>query len=203
MVKAPQLGDGELAQRALAGSSEAYRRLVKRFERPLLSLIRRMVQDPVVAEDLAQEAFVKAFRNLERYDPQRKFSSWLFKIAHNTTLDHLRRRRLDTVPLEVQSDDGDDSWEVLSAPQEAEPEFRAQQKEMAGAVSKALGRLKPAYREILLLRFHQGFAYHEIAEITGLKMGTVKVHLHRARKLLAAELEKAGVEGLERWHGRH
>ncbi len=199
MSKAPQPTDGELAQHALAGSSEAYHRLVRRFERPLLSLIRRMVPDPAVAEDLAQEAFVKAFRNLQRYDPQRKFSSWLFKIAHNTTLDHLRRRRLDTVPLEAQSDDGDDSWEVLAAPQEVEPEFRAQQKEMAGAVSQALGRLKPSYREILLLRFHQGFAYHEIVEITGLKMGTVKVHLHRARKLLAAELEKAGIEGLERW----
>lgn len=194
-----QPSDNELARLALGGSSDAYRRLVRRFERPLLSLIRRMVHDPELAEDLAQEAFVKAFRHLERYDSQRKFSSWLFKIAHNTTLDYLRRRRLDTVPLEISGDDGDGSWEYLPAPESASPDFRAEQKEVAGAIGRALQGLKPAYREILLLRFQQGFAYHEIAEVTGLKMGTVKVHLHRARKLLAAELEKVGVDGLEKW----
>lgn len=199
MVSARKLTDNELVQRALEGSSDAYRRLVRRFERPLLSLIRRMVHDPTMAEDLAQEAFVKAFRHLDRFDGQRKFSSWLFKIAHNTTLDHLRRRQLDTVPLEASQDDGESSWEVLPAAASASPDFQAEQKEIAGAVGKALTKLKPGYREVLLLRFQQGLAYHEIADVTGLKMGTVKIHLHRARKLLAAELERAGFAAPERW----
>lgn len=192
MVAVNNPTDNELAQRALAGSSQAYHQLVRRFERPLLSLIRRMVPDGVTAEDLAQEAFVKAFRHLDKYDSQRKFSSWLFKIAHNTTLDYLRRRQLDTVPLEVSREDGDGEWEVLPAPRTTSPDVRAERREIAGALDTALAKLKPGYREVLLLRFQQGLAYHEIAEVTGLKMGTVKIHLHRARKLLAAELEQAG-----------
>ena len=93
--------DHELVAAALDGSQEAYRQLVVRFERPLYSLIARMVNDRLAAEDLAQETFVKAFRHLGSYDRTHKFSSWLFKIAHNTALDHLRRRELKTVPLET------------------------------------------------------------------------------------------------------
>ena len=191
--------DNELVEAALAGSAEAYGHLVARFERPLLSLIRRMVQNSETAEDLAQEAFVKAFRHLKRFDLERKFSSWLFKIAHNTTLDHLRRRQLQTVPLEATSDPDEGSWEVLAAPEHDGPEARAERQNLTSGVEAALAKLKPAYREILLLRFLEGLAYDEIAEVTGLKMGTVKVHLHRARKLLATELEAAGFAAPERF----
>ena len=97
--------DAELAASALRGSQDAFRELVKRFERPVYTLVLRMVQDPGTAEDLAQEVFVKAFRRLSTYDPQWKFSSWLFKIAHNTTIDHLRRGTLETVPLEPAEDE--------------------------------------------------------------------------------------------------
>ena len=97
--------DAELVASALRGAQDAYRELVKRFERPVYSLVLRMVQDPATAEDLAQEVFVKAFRRLDSYDRQWKFSSWLFKIAHNTTIDHLRRGVPETVPLEAAADD--------------------------------------------------------------------------------------------------
>src|SRR5436309_12148759 len=96
--------DAELVAAALMGSQEAFRELVTRFERPIYSLVLRMVQDSGVAEDLAQEVFVKAFRRLATYDPRWKFSSWLFKIAHNTTIDHLRRGAPETVPLEAEAD---------------------------------------------------------------------------------------------------
>src|SRR5947208_2903287 len=99
------LTDTELVARALKGHQEAFREIVVRFERPVYSLIARMVQDPAAAEDLAQEVFVKAFRRLDTYDTERKFSSWLFKIAHNTTIDHLRRHTLETVPLAAEKDD--------------------------------------------------------------------------------------------------
>ncbi len=201
MAFAADTTDNELVEHALGGSSQAYGLLVERFERPLLSLIRRMVRDPGTAEDLAQEAFVKAFRHLHRFDGQRKFSSWLFKIAHNTTLDHMRRRRLQTVPLEASADPKEASWEVLASPTHEGPDKRAEQRDMAAGIEAALARLKPAYREILLLRFSEGLAYEEIAEVTGLKMGTVKVHLHRARKLLATELEAAGFKAPERFQG--
>src|ERR1700712_306572 len=97
--------DAELVTSALRGSQDAFRELVTRFERPVYSLVLRMIQDAGTAEDLAQEVFVKAFRRLDTYDPQWKFSSWLFKIAHNTTIDHLRRGVPDTVPLESEGED--------------------------------------------------------------------------------------------------
>ena len=107
--------DAGLVAEALAGSSEAYRVLVERYQRPVLGLVARMVRDPGLAEDLAQEAFVRAFRNLHRFDPGRSFRSWLFKIAHNRTIDHLRIKSPPTVALEVSSADGGESWEVLEA----------------------------------------------------------------------------------------
>lgn len=185
--------DADLVQSALAGSDEAYRQIVRCYERPVMSLIVRMVRDPVVAEDLAQETFIKAFRHLARYDPSRKLASWLFKIAHNTTLDYLRRKQLDTVPLEAEGDGGEETWEVLAASETLSPDRRMQSTELLAGLEQALSRLKPNYREILLLRFREGLAYHEIVEIIGQPMGTVKIQLHRARKQLAKELEAMGL----------
>src|SRR5436305_7314429 len=97
--------DAELVAGALGGSQDACRELAARFERPIYSLVLRMVQDSATAEDLAQEVFVKAFRRLDTYDARWKLSSWLFKIAHNTTIDHLRRGTPATVPLDTGADD--------------------------------------------------------------------------------------------------
>ena len=191
--------DAELVRRTLEGSGQAFYDLVRRFERPVLTVIQRMVRDRELAEDLAQETFVKAHRALARYDARRKLASWLFKIAHNTAIDHLRRKQLDTVPLEASSADGEEQWEIHEAPEDEGPERRLEQKQARGAVARALGQLKPRYREILLLRFQQGLAYHEIAEVMGLKMNTVKVQLHRARKQLASELEGAGMAPPDRF----
>jgi RNA polymerase sigma-70 factor (ECF subfamily) len=151
-----------------------------------------MVHDPAVAEDLAQETFIKAFRHLRRYDPQKKLASWLFKIAHNTTLDHLRRKSLDTVPLAPVDESGEESWDVVAAPESAAPDRRAESAEALAGLEKALARVQPDYREILLLRFREGLAYHEIADVVDVPMGTVKIRLHRARKQLVRELRRLG-----------
>lgn len=180
--------DADLVARTLDGSADAFRRLVERYQRPVLSVIARMVGDPSLAEDLAQEVFVKAYTRLATFDRRRKLSSWLFKIAHNTAVDHLRRFKPQTVTLEATGVDGDESWQVLRADEAENPDRRAERSELMARVDAALGRLKPGYREILLLRFQQGLAYHEIAEVTGRAMATVKVQLHRARKRLAAEM---------------
>ena len=185
--------DQDIVAHALRGSADAYRELVLRFQRPVLSIIHRMVQDVELAEDISQEVFLKAYRKLGQYDPSRKLSSWLFKIAHNTTIDYLRRKRVDTVPLEAESDDGESTWEVLKSPESQQPDRQTQRSEIAEGLEQAMNRLKPAYREVLQLRFGQGLQYDEIAEVTGLKMGTVKIHLHRARKLLATELSRRGL----------
>ncbi|MEO8503549.1 MAG: sigma-70 family RNA polymerase sigma factor [Acidobacteriota bacterium] len=186
------ISDAELVAQALGGSEAAYAEIVRRFERPLYSLILRLVRDPALAEDLAQDVFVKAIRALASYDPERKFSSWLFKIAHNTTIDHLRRRSLDTQPLETGTDESIDPLQVIADESIADPEAEMHRRELAVALDRAVAGLRPEYREVMLLRFREGLAYEEIAAITGLPLGTVKTHIHRARKEMAEAMEKAG-----------
>jgi len=184
--------DAELVANALRGSQEAYRELVKRFERPVYSLVLRMVQDPAAAEDLAQEVFVKAFRRLDSYDPQWKLSSWLFKIAHNTTIDHLRRGAPETVPLEAEEDDKGGLGAVLADAAAENPQAMAERRDLARSLERAIGRLRPEYRQAVLMFYAHGASYQDICEVTGLPLGTVKTNLHRARKELAQTMTSLG-----------
>ncbi len=189
----PRTSDAELVRQALAGSEQAYAELLRRFERPVFTLILRMVRDRSLAEDLAQEAFLKAFDKLPRYDPGRKLSSWLFKIAHNTAIDHLRRREVQTSSLDEpvggEADAPARAFEDVAA---ETPEAAAERADLSRALTRAVGRLRPEYREVVLLRYQAGLGYAEIAETTGFPLGTVKTYIHRARKELAGDLSEAG-----------
>jgi RNA polymerase sigma-70 factor (ECF subfamily) len=192
----PAVADPEgarLAKAAAAGSDEAFRAIVERHGDTVYRLVNRMVRDPALAEDIAQETFLKAYRALPGYDPRWKLSSWLLKIAHNATIDHLRRQRLDTTPLDLgpESETGSPIERIADASVlDAEQQLRG--RALARDLQAALGSLDPAYRELLLLRFQEGLAYQEIAEVTGLPLGTVKVRLHRGRKRLADLLAARG-----------
>ena len=186
------LEDAQLVCRALTGSGDAYREIVLRYQRPIYSLILRMIRDNAQAEDLAQDVFVKAFAALKSFDPGRKFSSWLFKIAHNAAIDHLRRRGLETVPLESADEEQVDLLSVLPDRASERPDSAFVRGSLARAIGEAVGRLRPEYREVVLLRFQQGMMYEEIAEIMGLPLGTVKTHLFRARKALCRHLAARG-----------
>jgi len=181
--------DLEIVREALAGSQDAHRELVQRYQRPILSLIRRMIRDSSQAEDLAQEVFLKAFRALGSFDQSRKFSSWLFKIAHNTAIDQLRRRELATVPLETPDRDEPDLVAILPDKAAESPAGKAERRDLVKAIEGAVRSLKPLYREVVILRYQEGLAYEEIAEVTDLPLGTVKTHLFRARKAMVAYLE--------------
>jgi RNA polymerase sigma-70 factor (ECF subfamily) len=193
---APEVADPEGAQLAVAaaaGSQEAFRTLVLRHQDRVYRLVLRMVRDPAAAEDLTQETFLKAYRALASYDPRWKLASWLLKIAHNATIDHLRRQRLDTRPLEASADEDMAGPIALLADESMpDPEQRARGMALARDLQSAVGALEPAYRELLLLRFQEGLAYQEIAAVTGLPLGTVKVRLHRGRKRLAGALAAGG-----------
>lgn len=188
--------DADLVTRALEGDERAYAELLARYERPVFTLVVRMVRDRMVAEDLAQEAFVKAFGRLGSYDPSRKFSSWLFKVAHNTAIDHLRRRELETVSLDapVSEDDDAPARTVVDTAGET-PAAAAERADLSRALTRAVERLRSEYREVVLLRYQAGLEYSEIAEATGFPLGTVKTYLHRSRKELASLL------GAEGWGG--
>ena len=188
----PEIDDAELVAAALGGSEEAFHQIVERFQRPVFSLIARMVGDPATAEDLAQETFLKAFRRLATYDPERRFSSWLFKIAHNTALDALRRPGLEPLSLDEPVEPGGEAPEPPADPRAEDPLARTLFRQAGEALEQAVAGMRPAYREILVLRFVEGLAYEEIAEVTGSPLGTVKVHLFRARQELARRLTAAG-----------
>jgi RNA polymerase sigma-70 factor (ECF subfamily) len=188
----PRLTDQEVVLLARGGREAAYRELVRRYERPVFALLYRMVRDRELAEDLAQETFVKALNAIDSYRPEFKFSSWIFKIANNAAIDHLRRRELDTLSL-----DGSPHAETPEAMQATALQIGARQespldaveaKELGGAIEEAIGRLRPEYRSCILLRHVEGRAYEEIAEILDLPLGTVKTYIHRARNELRLAL---------------
>jgi len=166
---------------------------VRRYERPLFSLIYRMVRDRALAEDLAQETFIKVLNGIKSYRPEFKFSSWIFKIANNVAIDHLRRKSLETLSL-----DGAPSAETpeqisatalqLGAKDES-PLQEVEARELGSAIEAAIGRLRPEYRACILLRHVEGYAYEEIAETLDLPLGTVKTYIHRARNELRVYLE--------------
>jgi len=188
----PRLTDQEVVLLARGGREAAYRELVRRYERPVFALLFRMVRDRELAEDLAQETFVKALNAIESYRPEFKFSSWIFKIANNAAIDHLRRRELDTLSL-----DGSPHAETPEAMQATALQIGARQespldaveaRELGGSIEAAIGRLRPEYRSCILLRHVEGRAYEEIAEILDLPLGTVKTYIHRARNELRLAL---------------
>jgi RNA polymerase sigma-70 factor (ECF subfamily) len=185
--------DTELAVAALQGSEAACESLVRRFERPVYNLVCRLVRDPAAAEDLTQDTFLKLFRALGTYDPRQRFSSWLFRIAHNTAIDHLRQRRL--LPLEAPpgADVGDDALAVVLPDRTGvSPEQAAAQVELTEALDRAIDELRPEYRAAVVLRHQEDLDYGEIATVLGVPLGTVKTYLHRARREMASHLTRAG-----------
>ncbi len=182
-----------LIAQAVEGSERAFQTLVERYQRPVFSLVVRMVRDHGIAEDVTQEVFVKAWLALARYDPRRRFASWLFKIASNASIDHLRRKKLPTTPIE--SSDPDESSILERTPDEhAEAaDTLVRRHELAAALEASMAALRPEYRLVVLLRFKEELPYRDIAEITGMPLGTVKTNLRRARREIEQRLRAEGV----------
>lgn len=157
-----------------------------------------MVRDRSLAEDLAQEAFLKAFDRLATYRPEQgKFSNWIFKIAHNRAIDHIRRRSLDTVSLDPAEDDEWDPASTIADPDAISPLEVVLESDVASALATAIEMLRPDYREAMVLRHQEGLSYDEIAGVMDLPLGTVKTYLFRARKELAGLLVEAGYDPFE------
>lgn len=182
--------DPELVERALAGSQDACRLLVERHGRAVLTLVARMVRDDGVAEELAQDAFVKAFAALRTYDPSYRFSNWILRIAHNVAIDHLRKVR----PVIVSVDDagGGGVSELLVESRERSPFDHAVQQDLQQDLETAMAALRPEFRRLVIMRYLQDLSYEEIAGIVEMPLGTVKSHLHRARAALARLMADAG-----------
>jgi RNA polymerase sigma-70 factor (ECF subfamily) len=189
----PNLPDADVVALAQQGRDAAFRELIRRYERPVFSLIYRMVRDRELAEDLAQDTFIKVLNHIDRYRPEFKFSSWLFKIANNVAIDHLRRRQIDTVSMDgsphAQTADAVEatSFDVSVEQESALDELEA--REMGTAIERAIATLRPEYRSCILLRHVEDRSYEEIAATLDLPLGTVKTYIHRARHELRVALE--------------
>ena len=177
--------DRILAAQAAEGRQRAFRELLRRYERPVFSLIYRMVRDRSLAEDLSQEAFIRAFNAIASYNPGYKFSSWIFKIAHNLTIDHLRKKRIDTISLHGSPHALTEEAQARTRPivesLDERPDAYVENLELGSQIESAIGKLRPEYRTVTLLRHVEGYSYKEIAEIMELPLGTVTTYIHRAR----------------------
>lgn len=168
---------------ARAGDTRAFGQLVEAYQRPVYNLAYRMLGNPGDAEDAAQEAFLKAFRALSSYDPNRAFSTWLLSICAHHCIDRLRRRRMQEISL-----DGLPAWRAIpgTAP---DPEQVALRQDHGDRVTQMLASLAQQDRLVIVLRYWHDLGYAEIADITNSSISAVKSRLHRARRQLAEELE--------------
>jgi len=182
----PDLG---LIKQALGGSERAYETLVDKYRKSVYYLALKMVRNTEDAEDLTQEAFVKAFNNLSGFDPKYAFSTWLFRIATNACIDHIRRKRLQTLSIEAgyQNEDGETSvLQIEDGNLTPEELYRKSQRKTY--LGMALERLPDRYKRLVKLRYFDELSYEEVAQELELPLGTVKAQLHRARELLNHEL---------------
>jgi len=183
------LSDEDLVVASLDGSQAAFGILVRRYQRRLTAFLGQLVGDMELARELSQEAFIRAWGALDRFDPQFRFSTWLFRIAHNLGIDQLRRRRLQTVSLVRQDADGEDV-ELAVIDASKDPLGHFENRELAEAMRLAISELRPEYRELVLLRHFAGLSYQDIAELKGMPLGTVKNKLFRAHSVLRRALQE-------------
>ena len=186
--------DAELIASSLSGREESFEELVRRYQRPITAYVFRMTNNYDAAMDVSQEIFIKVYNSLPRYKTEFKFSTWLYKIAHNAAIDYLRRNSNGDVSLDLESED-----ETFERPIEsnlASPEVERERSEWRGEIQKIVQKLPAAYRELILLRHSQDLSYEEIAEITNLPLGTVKNRLFRAREMMRDLLVERGITGV-------
>ena len=187
-----KLADGELVQTAVAGREASFEELVRRYQRPIAAYVYRMVGDYDSALDLTQEVFIKVYNSLARYRSEFKFSTWIYKIAHNAAIDHLRRHAVREQALTC-SVDGE-RREVVIESRRLTPEQESERKERRSEIESVVQLLQASYRELIVLRHSHDLSYDEISEVTGLPLGTVKNRLFRAREAMRDLLVQRGID---------
>src|ERR1044072_3655441 len=186
--------DRELVASAAQGLEGSFEDVVRRYQRPISGYVYRMVGDYEAALDLTQEIFIKIYGSLTRYRPEFKFSTWIYKIAHNAAIDHLRRssgrERSFTTGTETEN------YELPLESDGLSPEQQSEREERRVEIECVVRSLPTAYREPVVLRHSQDLTYEEIVEVTGLPLGTVKNRLFRAREMMRQQFLTKGITGV-------
>ena len=186
--------DRELVATAALGLEGGFEELVRRYQRPISAYVYRMVGDYDCALDLTQEIFIKIYASLARYRPEFKFSTWIYKIAHNAAIDHLRRN----AGRERSITNGSESepQQLVIESKGLSPEQQSEREERRIEIESVVRLLPTAYRELIVLRHSQDLTYEEIVEVTGLPLGTVKNRLFRAREMMRQQFLLRGITGI-------
>jgi len=177
-----------MIQDALKGDDRAYKNLMNKYHDAIYNFIYRMVHDREQVEDLTQEAFIKAFSSLKSFNEEFAFSTWLYKIATNNSIDYIRKKKLQMYSIDkpIESKDSDFVFELPDESYEADKDLISNQR--AVLLRRAISDLPEKYRRVIALRHVEERSYEEIAEILKLPIGTVKAHIFRARELLYKQL---------------
>jgi len=180
------LEDFRLIDEAVNNNDEkAFAKLMQRYKRPVYHMILKMVRNVDDAEDLTIESFAKAFKSLHRFKKDFTFSTWLFRIATNNTIDHIRKKKLNT--LSISNTFTDDNGEGVSIDVEDEnlnPQEEAIKAQKEELIQVFVDKLPPKYQKLVRLRYFNELSYEEIAAEIEAPLGTVKAQLHRARELM-------------------
>jgi RNA polymerase sigma-70 factor (ECF subfamily) len=189
------LADCDLVARAVAGREDGFEELVRRYQRPIAAYVYRMVGDYEAALDLTQEVFIKVYNSLARYRSEYKFSTWIYKIAHNAAIDHLRRHTTREQSL-TDEGAGGEPREFVVPYSKPSPEQESEKEERRAEIERVVLELPAAYRELVVLRHSHDLSYDEIAEVTGLPLGTVKNRLFRAREAMRQQFVQRGITSI-------
>lgn len=181
--------DAEIVRAVLEGDKGSYALLVDCYSERIINYLARMTGNRWEAEELAQEAFVRAYFALHSYKPQYKFSTWLFKIATNLCINHLKKRNRFVHVDDYQDEDGESSWILPDTRSQGNPALATERREMQLQIQEAISQLPPVYRTVVILRHLHDLSYQEIADVTELPIGTVKSRLGRGRQKLVALLQ--------------
>lgn len=178
-----------LVKSALDGDQKAYKALFEMYRQAIFHVTVKIVRNPEEANDLVQETFIKAFGSLKSYDHNYRFSTWLYKIAANCSIDFLRKRKIDSMSLDkpIPTRDGDVQMEI---PDETyNPEKGLRERERRFGIEEAIDSLPDKYREVIVLRHKEDRSYEDIAAVLKVPVGTVKARIFRARELLKKKLK--------------
>jgi len=183
--------DDELVARSRRGERDAYRALVERYQRRILTVVIGMVRNPDDAQEVVQETFIRAFRNLKNFKGDSSFYTWLYRIAVNLSIDFQRKdRKRSTVEFDENAPPSSSELGLGSNNLGVDPFQQVRNRELVGKVFDAINDLTPDHRAVILLREVEGLTYEEISEVLGCSMGTVMSRLHYARKKLQARLSE-------------
>ncbi|MEM6964379.1 MAG: sigma-70 family RNA polymerase sigma factor [Bacteroidota bacterium] len=195
--------DYDMVLRAIDGDQQAYTILMNRYRNSIFHMMLKMVNNRDDADDLTLEAFGKAFRKLPSYAPRYAFSTWLFKIAINNCIDHIRKKKLHLLSIDDPIEPGgahDFSSNIRA--NSLNPEETLVRIQKVGLMRQVMGKLSPKYRLMIELRFFEELSYEEIARELEIPLGTVKAQLFRAKEILYNLLQKPGAQAYLDMRGR-